>query len=71
MSHVSMCIFKLSDGSLGNNTLWLPAWPGLSGVPRSVSGARARPGVSFVSWDPLALGTSPCWRGPSWAEASQ
>lgn len=43
MSHVSMCIFKLSDGSLGNNTLWLPAWPGLSGVPRSVSGARARP----------------------------
>lgn len=82
MSHVSMCIFKLSDGSLENNTLWLSACPRLSGVPRSVSGAsavpvapRPTPGVSFVSWDPLAPGTSPCCRGglrsPSWAEASQ
>lgn len=70
MSHVSMCVFKLSDGSLGNNTLWLPAGPRLSGVPRSVSGApavpaapRPTPGVSFVCWDPIALGTSPCCHG--------
>lgn len=48
---------QLGPGSLGSLALFLAPGPA--------------PGVSFVSWDPLALGTSPCWRGPSWAEASQ